>query len=272
MIQTLPLFRPLNQKLLELLRTFSPADWSRKTFAGTWTVKDVASHLLDGSLRGISLYRDGWELPPAAVSDYRSLVNYLNQLNGDWVLATQRLSPAVLMDWLDATHEAYVKCLEQLDPQAPARYGVAWAGESVSTNAFHIAREYTEKWHHQQQIREAVGNQEILSGMFYHPVLETFLQALPHAYRDTAAPEGTQVLVRVEGDAGGEWRVRKHSSGWRMLENDGSTPDVLVSIPGELAWKLFTKAMPPESARQEVRLTGPNALAWPALRMLTVMA
>jgi hypothetical protein len=33
---------------------------------------------------------------------------------------------------------------------------VAWAGEAESKNWFHVARDYSEKWHHQQQIREAV--------------------------------------------------------------------------------------------------------------------
>jgi uncharacterized protein (TIGR03083 family) len=272
MIQTLHLFRPLNQKLLELLRELSAADWSRKTPAGAWTVKDVAAHLLDGSLRVISLYRDRWELPPPAVTDYRSLVTYLNQLNGEWVTATKRLSPQVLIEWLESTHESYIRCFEELDLNAPARFSVAWAGESVSTNAFHIAREYTEKWHHQQQIRAAVGKQGILSKMFYQPVLETFFQALPHAFRDTPAPEGTRVVVSIEGDAGADWYVRRDASGWRLADQEKDSPDLLLSIPGELAWKLFTKAVSPESARQLVTLTGQEALAWPVLRMLSVMA
>lgn len=271
MIHTLHLFRPLNEKLLRLLRSFGQDDWSKSTVARLWTVKDVASHLLDGSLRGVSLYRDKWELPPVAISDYRSLVNYLNQLNGDWVSATRRLSPALLVQWLEESHEAYIQCLEQLDPAAPAKYSVAWAGESISTNAFHIAREYTEKWHHQQQICEAVGNQEILTRAYYHPVLETFMMALPHAYREFEAPKGTTVSVHITSEAGGAWAIESLGKAWKFcqLKQDAA---VKLSIPGDLAWKLFTKAVTPETARHVITLDGDEALAWPALRMLSVMA
>lgn len=272
MIQTLHLFRPLNAKLVELLRGLHPSDWSRRTLAGSWTVKDVASHLLDGSLRVISQYRDQWELPPAVITDYRSLVNHLNQFNAEWVTATKRLSPTVLIEWLESTHEAYISCFELLDPAAQARYSVAWAGEHVSTNAFHVAREYTERWHHQQQIREAVESHEILSKEFYSPVLETFLLALPFAYRDTFAREGARVLVSIQGDSGGDWFIKRDSDGWSFDEGVGRAPETVVTIPGELAWKIFTKAVPPESARDLVTIAGSEDLAWPALRMLSVMA
>jgi len=272
-IQTLHLFRPLNTKLIDLLQVISPSDWSKKTVAGNWTVKDVASHLLDGSLRAISLYRDQWELPPStAVTDYRSLVSYLNHLNGEWVDATRRLSPNLLMEWLNHSHEPFIQCLEKLDPAATARYSVAWAGESASTNAFHIAREYTEKWHHQQQIREAVGKQEILTREFYNPVLETFMMALPHAYRETDAEVGSTVSIQVTTDAGGNWTIEKSTDSWILTSKARRDPVTRISIPGDLAWKLFTKAIAPNAARSQIQVLGAEALAWPALRMLSVMA
>jgi hypothetical protein len=43
---------------------------------------------------------------------------------------------------------------ERLDPDA-AGLAAAWAGETDSRNWFDVAREYTEKWHHQQQLRDA---------------------------------------------------------------------------------------------------------------------
>lgn len=240
--------------------------------AGSWTIKDVATHLLDGNLRAISLYRDQWELPPAEITSYRSLVDFLNKLNADWVVATRRLSPGILTEWLEATHEPYIRCLEQLDPQAPARYSVAWAGESVSTNAFHIAREYTEKWHHQQQIQDALGSAEILTKTFYQPVLDTFLMALPHAYRDTKAPIGTRIRVDIDGEVGGKWTITRVTDGWSFDVHPGLTGDVTVTIPGALAWKLFTKAVSPELIRGQVRVQGSDILAAPALRMISVMA
>ena len=58
-IDTLPLFPVLDELLLELLRSLTPADWQRPTLARQWSVKDVAAHLLDGNLRTLSMLRDG---------------------------------------------------------------------------------------------------------------------------------------------------------------------------------------------------------------------
>jgi hypothetical protein len=56
--------------------------------------------------------------------------------------------------------EVATKSLAELhasrDPFAMAPYGVSWAGEEKSANWFDTAREFTERWHHQQQIRLAV--------------------------------------------------------------------------------------------------------------------
>ena len=57
------LFRELHGHLLELLRSLSAQDWHRPTVCSAWCVKDIASHLLDGDLRRLSIQRDGY-LPP----------------------------------------------------------------------------------------------------------------------------------------------------------------------------------------------------------------
>ena len=73
LIETLPLFAELDCLLLELLRSLTPADWQRPTPARQWTVQDVAAHLLDDSLRTLSMLRDGhfgaaWRTPATAAS------------------------------------------------------------------------------------------------------------------------------------------------------------------------------------------------------------
>ena len=65
---------------------------------------------------------------------------------------------------------------------------MAWAGESESQSWFDVARELTERWHHQQQIRLAAGAPPLDDPRWSGPVFETFLRALPFRYRDTAAP------------------------------------------------------------------------------------
>ena len=70
--------------------------------------------------------------------------------------ARQASAPAPL-DLLAVTGPQDAAYHGSLDPHAPALFNVAWAGEQTSPNWFDIGREYTERWHHQQQIREAVG-------------------------------------------------------------------------------------------------------------------
>jgi hypothetical protein len=210
-------------------------------------------------------------LPPVSIENYRGLVAYLNKLNADWVTAMQRVSPEILLEWLTISHEPYIRSLEALDPQAPAQYSVAWAGEETSLNWFHIAREYTEKWHHQQQIREAVSQQGILTREFYYPALNTFLQALPFQYNDTASPEGTRVSLHIDSDAGGTWQLEKKSIGWKLVD-DIAPAHAEAYVPASLAWKLLTKAVRYEDVRSQIRLTGDESLCLPALRMISVIA
>ncbi|WP_375446749.1 maleylpyruvate isomerase N-terminal domain-containing protein [uncultured Fibrella sp.] len=278
-IQTAPLFPVVHRKLIELLRRLSADEWQRETVCAGWTVKDIASHLLDGSLRTIALYRDGYAAPGTpSIRSYRDLVDYLNQLNNDWVRATRRISPAVLIDWLDQSEREGDALLMALPPNEPAVFSVAWAGQAVSPNWFHIAREYTERWHHQQQIRLAVGQtQELETSELYQPVLDTFMQALPFAYRNTSAPTGTLLQISVADLSNGDWFLRREKDAWQLLPTDegnldgGSSPDTLVRIDRSFAWQLLTRNLLANEASLHVQIDGDEALGWPVLAMRSVM-
>src|SRR5947207_318056 len=56
-IFTAHLFPKVDGMLLELLRSLSPEDWEKQTVSPKWKVKDVAAHLLDTLLRGLSVAR-----------------------------------------------------------------------------------------------------------------------------------------------------------------------------------------------------------------------
>lgn len=278
-IQTAPLFPVLHQKLIGLLRQLSADEWQRETICAGWSVKDVASHLLDTSLRTIALYRDAYASPDKpAIQSYRDLVDYLNQLNNDWVRATRRISPAVLIDWLDQSGREADALMMALPPDEPAVFSVAWAGQDLSPNWFHVAREYTERWHHQQQIRLAVGQTNPLeTNELYHPVLDTFMQALPFAYRTTPAPTGTLLQVSVPDLTAGDWFLRREEDGWKLITNKEpatdkhARPDTLVRIDRPFAWQLLTRNLPVSVVLSHVQITGDEALGHPLLAMRSVM-
>ena len=273
MIETLPLFRPLNEKLILLLSNLEKSDWHKKTVAPEWTVKDIAAHLLDTSLRTISIHRDKFEAAlDDKISSYEDLVNFLNGLNADWVRAFRRMSPELLIEFLSSTHESFITCLERLDLHSSSRFSVAWAGEETSNNWFHIAREYTERWHHQQQIREAVNQPGILTKEFYYPVLDTFMQALSHQYKSTIASPGTCVEIKIDSAAGGVWYLEREIEKWKLQKSPGHDSQVRVLIPVDLSWKLFTKAVSYSEIKSSISVSGDIRLALPALEMLPVMA
>ena len=54
------LFPEVSGRLVELLRSLSLEEWHLPTVSSRRTVKDIASHLLDGSFRRLSMQRDGY--------------------------------------------------------------------------------------------------------------------------------------------------------------------------------------------------------------------
>ena len=273
-IDTRGLFEPLDQKLIELLKALEPEEWNNQTVAKAWKVKDVASHLLDGNLRTLSMQRDAYfgDSPPKEVQEYSQLVRWLNELNADWVKATRRLSPDVLIALLEFSGNPVSKYYAGLKPWETAIFPVAWAGESTSYNWMHVAREYTEKWHHQQQIREAVGVEGILTHEFFYPVMDTFFMALPYTFKDIDAPMGTTIKVMVSSGAGGEWYLEKLRDHWELVKDSLKQPVAEVEIPIDISWQLFSKSLRPSEVQDKIRTLGDKHLGEQVLEMVAVMA
>jgi len=270
-IKTIHLFPILDQKLIELLRSLTPEEWDRPTVAKLWTVKDVAAHLLDTTLRTLSS-RDGYRGdPPGAIKSPADLINYLNRLNADWVTAFRRISPGLIIELLETYNPPYQAYIAALDPMQQARISVGWAGEEVSANWFHIAREYTEKWHHQQQIREAVDKPGIMTAELYHPFLDTFMRALPFTYRNTPAPAGTVLQFTLTGVGGGDWYLVKKEH-WELSPEAPAPPAAHTTIDGSVAWKLFSKSWRRQDVQGYVNITGDQLLGDVILDMISVMA
>ena len=265
----------LDRLLIELLKGLNPADWSRPTIAGQWTIKDVVAHLLDGSMRNLSMLRDGHFGKDKPTSEsYADLVQFLNQLNADWIKATQRLSPQLLVELNERYAIDYANYLASRPPYEQAPFSVAWAGEDASMNWFHIAREYTERWHHQQQIRLALGQDQdspILSPEFYQPYLDTSFRGLPHHYRHTAA-KNQCVQFTVTGVDQRWFLSVAEDQVWRLSLTNDVKVDCAVTIPSTLAWRIFSKGISRREAEQKITISGMKDLGLPILTLVAVMA
>lgn len=273
-ILTAHLLPILDTMLLELLRSLHIDDWAIQTIAKQWKVKDVAAHLLDGNLRGLSTSRDGFfGEKPAHVNSYEDLVYFLNELNSTWVKASKRLSPKVLIDLLDITGREYADHLQTLNPYDTAIFPVAWAGQQYSENWFHIAREFTEKFLHQQQIRDALNNNQLLTSELYTTFLHISMYALPHTFRGVPAETGTIVSVCVRGEFGGTWSICKENDKWVLIEPVVHNTEAIVELTPNVAWKVLSKGINPDNIHSdEILCKGHIELGKNVLKTIAVMA
>lgn len=276
-IFTAHLFPKVDGLLLELLRSLSLEEWERQTVSPKWKVKDVAAHLLDTALRGVSFGRDGYVPPSPNIDSAAALGAYINRLNEEGVTVYRRLSPDVLISLMEIACNQLVEYHAARDPRAEAPYGVSWAGEEKSANWFDTAREYTERWHHQQQIRLALESSGargpgILTRELYYPVLDCFMRALPFTYRNVPAAAGTAIRITVSGECGGNWNLRRGDAAWILSESEQDQPAAETTIPQEIAWRIFTKGIDRTSALSRVKTVGDPALALPVLGMVSIVS
>lgn len=265
-------FAPLHAELIGLLRSLSPDDWGRPTACALWSVRDIAAHLLDDDLRRLSFHRDRQPPPGSGPVSGADLVALVNRMNAEWVAVARRMSPRVIVDLLEVTGPWVVDLFRATDPFAPGFWGVTWAGEQASPHWFDVGRDYTERWLHQQQIRDAVGAPPLTGREWLHPVLDLFVRALPFAYRDTAAAPGTTVTIAIEGEAGGEWTLRRDGQHWGLYAGAPASSDATVRMTDDTAWRLFSKGLRGEAARARVTMAGDHALGEVALTALAVLA
>jgi hypothetical protein len=271
-INVVHLLPVLDAKLIELLKSLTPAEWEMPTVAKLWKVKDVVAHLLDTNVRVISASETFKGDPPPEINSYQDLVDFLNQLNADWVKAMRRISPGLLITLHELTGPQYCKAYAALDLMGKARFAVSWAGENESKNWMHIAREYTEKFLHQQQIRDAVNKPGLMTRELFYPFIDTFMMALPYTYREIEADEGTVVAITVTGDIGGAWYLTRHTGKWILSKDAAPKSTAAISIDADTAWKLFSKSLRPVQIMNKVTITGNQKLGEAALNMVSVMA
>lgn len=274
-VMTAELFPGERSALLQLLRGLSEVQWASPTICTGWSVHDVALHLLGGDIGIISAHRDGYREQVNAsgpdLSRWENLVPFINQRNEMWVQAMRRTSPRLLCEFLQMTGEAIASHFAQLD-QFAVGVPVSWAGSGPAPVWLDTAREYTERWLHQQHIRDAVGQPGLCERRWLGPVLEAFVYALPHTLRLNDSPVGTTAQLIITGEAGGSWLVTRTEQGWVFSGEASPFPDAQVTLDQDVAWRLFTRGIAREEAIARVRQEGNTRLTSTMLDMVSIIA
>lgn len=269
-VDTRPLFLPLHRELMTLLRDLDLADWSRPTVAGRWCVRDVAAHLLDVQGRDVSILRDGHLVPPdGPISGYDDLVAFLDRLNADWIRATNRLSPRLLLELLETVGEQAAATLADQAMDTAATFAVDWAGQDQSRQWMHVGRQYTEYWHHQMQIRDAVDVPRLLTSQWLRPLLDLSIRVLPRTYQAVDAPVGTTLTLTV--DEAGAWTLSRAAEGWTLSFGAPESSTTHVRLSADESWRLFYNARTLEDARRKAEISGDARWAEPLWRARSAM-
>jgi hypothetical protein len=74
-------FRKVNQKLIELLKELTADDWNKPTAIPYRDVKDLAAHLLQGSLGRVTSLRDGYRRPTPPLDSIKSLIDFIQAVS-----------------------------------------------------------------------------------------------------------------------------------------------------------------------------------------------
>ena len=262
-------FRPLSVEFVALLRTLSGEAWTRPTVAGKWRVRDVLAHLVDVTARRLSFHRDGH--PPPAFDGRSNFVAFINDLNAQWVAVAGRMSPRVMTTLYGALSDELASFAETMPMDAPALFPVSWAGENDSAGWFDIGREFTEVWHHQQQIRDAVGAPPPSNPDWLRAFLLIALRGLPHAYRDVRAAAGDTVVLRISGLSGGAWTMRREAEQWSLLAGEPAEPSAVADLSDDTAWRLLFNALPSSDVSERLRVSGKAELVAPLTRARSVI-
>lgn len=275
-IDVLPLFPKLHKALIELLESLSPAEWQLESPCPGWSVKDLAAHLLADDLGLLSRKRDGHSyLPPQYAdldfSDWEQFVAFINYNNDIWVKAAARLSPQIVVGLLKESGAQVSAYFSALDPEAIDE-PVHWAGNQPAPVWLDLAREYTERWMHQQHIRMAVRRPGLMHREFFLPLLDTFARALPHTYRLTTAEEGATVTWQMHKPFDHSWTLQQEGGSWQLYHGAPPQPAARITLDGESAWLLFTKGLAAQEAQARATVEGDTALAMPFFETVSILA
>jgi uncharacterized protein (TIGR03083 family) len=263
------LFPKIHTELIALLRSLSAGDWQKATACADWSVKDAALHLLGGEIGNLSRRRDGNVLD-GKIRGWGDLVTFINEWNQSWVSVADRISPRLLIDLLDFVGSQMCEYFQGLDPYAIGG-PVSWVGPEPAPVWLDVAREYTERWHHQQHIRDAVEKPGLKQPKYFSPVLEAFMWALPRTYRETTAEENTSVFVSIVGKSGGRWSIVREEEKWNLYSGSPDKPSAEVMIDQEIAWRLFTRGMSKNLAGEQVKIQGDQKLGARVLEMVSII-
>ena len=137
-----------------------------------------------------------------------------------------------------------------------------------------VSRNYTEYWHHQQQIREALGLPLLTDPAWLQPVIALGVRAIPLALGHAVAEAGATIHVHVTGPAGGHWWLQQEARGWILSDEAPAAlteATSIVEIDAESAARTWYAGRQTQAAAARARVSGDVELGSAVLKARALM-
>jgi uncharacterized protein (TIGR03083 family) len=256
-----PFLRPERAALLELLGGLSDDEWSRPTECPAWSVRGIALHVLGDDLSLLTRQRDAStdSLTLFAV-DHPGLTfrGLLDGFNEHWVSAARFMSAPLLVDLLDVVGRWSAEFYETVGLDTVAREPVQFFATLDPSPYWQvIAREYSERFIHQSQIRRALGRSD-LDGELVVTAACIHAHLLAAWARDFAPVAGATVELVVGG--AGAWTLRRAGDAW-SVQADGGTADATITVADDAVVRLVGRGLDAAELATVVSFSGDTDLA-----------
>jgi DNA-binding Xre family transcriptional regulator len=121
-------------------------------------------------------------------------------------------------------------------------------------------------------LRDAVNKPGLKEKALFHPVLDAFVRALPHTYRNIPVTASTVIKFVVTGEAGDTWYLVGADNRWSLYTTVELLPTTTVTMDQETCWRLFTKGITREQAFSRTNIAGEQALGQHLLSTVSIIA
>jgi uncharacterized protein (TIGR03083 family) len=243
-VEIAPLFAAERSRLLELLAAVTDEEWRRPSPCPGWTVLGLGCHLVGDDFSLLSGHRDRHHGTPApdglAEAEF---IDWIDELQVEWVHAARRLSPRLVVDLLGWAGPQLVETFEQQDPQARTAT-VSWAGPDPVPVWLDQVRELSEYWIHRQQVLQALGRPSDLRADLLGPILDGLRWAYPYRLATVPAQPGDSVSIEVTGPVAASWQLVATGGAWTFRSEPGRRRVASLAMTTDQAWRLHTNNLP----------------------------
>ena len=213
---------------LTLLETLDPDDWRAPTDLPGWTVHDVVAHTahLEAILAGAP--EETVEFTPG--EHVRGLMGYYTEQGV--VARRDRTSAELVAEIRDSSSRRHEQLLADPPTDASARPTVIFGGVPWDWRTL-LRNRPLDVWMHEQDIRRAVGRPGNLDSEPAKHTADYLAESLPLVVaKRVGAPEGTTVVLRINGSKPLSVRVNAEGRGVRVPEIP-SQPTVRINTDRE---------------------------------------